>query len=87
MQKIAQDHVLAPMVRGRRRLERPPLPLLILEQLPWLRRIPGRAIALGIRRERVDLPGMTVAVQCRPDRAGLSRTDIAVVTVFAIELR
>ena len=56
VQKIAQDHVLGPMVTSGRRLQRPPLPLLILEQLPWLRRIPGRAIALGIRRERVELP-------------------------------
>jgi 2-polyprenyl-6-methoxyphenol hydroxylase-like FAD-dependent oxidoreductase len=56
VQKIAQDHVLAPMVTSGRRLQRPPFPLLVLQRLPWLRRIPGRAIALGIRRERVELP-------------------------------
>jgi hypothetical protein len=32
------------------------LPLRLLEALPALRRIPGRAIALGIRHEKVSLP-------------------------------
>lgn len=53
VQKIAQDWVLAPVVNRTFHFERPPFPLLILERFPALRRIPGRAIALGIRRERV----------------------------------
>ncbi len=52
VQKLAQDWVLAPVLRDRP-LRRPPLPLLALEAVPVLRRFPGRAIALGIRQERV----------------------------------
>jgi 2-polyprenyl-6-methoxyphenol hydroxylase-like FAD-dependent oxidoreductase len=53
VQKIAQDWVLAPVLRRHEVLSKPPLPLLLLERFPALRRIPGRAIALGIRREQV----------------------------------
>ena len=54
VQKIAQDWVLAPVLRRNEVLSKPPLPLVVLERFPALRRIPGRAIALGIRRERVQ---------------------------------
>ncbi|WP_294172211.1 FAD-dependent oxidoreductase [uncultured Sphingomonas sp.] len=54
VQKITQDWVLAPVLRRNQLLSKPPLPLLVLERFPALRRIPGRAIALGIRRERVE---------------------------------
>ncbi|WP_300974550.1 FAD-dependent oxidoreductase [Sphingomonas sp. LHG3406-1] len=54
VQKIAQDWVLAPVLGKPRTFDRPPWPLLLLERLPALRRLPGRAIALGIRSERVD---------------------------------
>jgi hypothetical protein len=37
-----------------RKFNRPPWPLVMLELLPALRRLPGRAIALGIRSERVE---------------------------------
>jgi 2-polyprenyl-6-methoxyphenol hydroxylase-like FAD-dependent oxidoreductase len=53
VQKIAQDWVLAPMLGDAEARKTPPWPLLILEQLPALRRLPGRAIAMGVRRERV----------------------------------
>ena len=53
VQRIAQNWVLAPVLRRDVRLQRPPLPLRVLDAVPALRRIPGRAIALGIRRERV----------------------------------
>jgi 2-polyprenyl-6-methoxyphenol hydroxylase-like FAD-dependent oxidoreductase len=53
VQKLAQDWVLAPVLR-RGSMERPPWPLLALEALPVLRRLPGRAIAFGIRQERVS---------------------------------
>lgn len=59
VQKLAQDWVLSPMLAEPRVFTRPPWPLLALEALPALRRLPGRAIALGIRTERI---GSHVAV-------------------------
>lgn len=56
VQKIAQNWVLAPFLENGSPLTRPPLPLRVLEALPALRRLPGRAIALGVRQERVSLP-------------------------------
>jgi 2-polyprenyl-6-methoxyphenol hydroxylase-like FAD-dependent oxidoreductase len=53
VQKLAQDWVLSPMLEKPRRFDRPPWPLLLLEKVPALRRLPGRAIALGIRSERI----------------------------------
>lgn len=54
VQKIAQDWVLSPMLEKPRHFAKPPLPLLLLERLPVLRRLPGRAIALGVRSERLS---------------------------------
>ena len=54
VQQIAQDWVLAPVLRRKQQLEAPPLPLLLLEAFPLLRRIPGRAIAMGVRKERAE---------------------------------
>lgn len=54
VQKLAQNWVLAPVLGQPRSFARPPWPLLLLEKVPALRRLPGRAIALGIRSERVD---------------------------------
>lgn len=54
VQKIAQDWVLSPMLEKPRHSAKPPLPLLLLERLPVLRRLPGRAIALGVRSERLS---------------------------------
>jgi 2-polyprenyl-6-methoxyphenol hydroxylase-like FAD-dependent oxidoreductase len=54
VQKLAQNRVLAPVLR-RGTMERPPWPLLALQAVPALRRIPGRAIAWGVRRERVAI--------------------------------
>lgn len=56
VQKIAQDWVLAPVLKRQVTLDKPPLPLRVLDALPALRRIPGRAIALGVRSERVEDP-------------------------------
>ncbi|WP_426267426.1 FAD-dependent oxidoreductase [Sphingomonas sp. LHG3443-2] len=53
VQKIAQDKVLAPMLGEEGQRRRPPWPLLMLDHFPALRRLPGRAIALGIRSERI----------------------------------
>lgn len=56
VQKIAQDRVLAPVLERRAPFGGVPLPLLLLQRFPALRRIPGRAIAMGIRREQVRAP-------------------------------
>ena len=53
VQQIAQSWMLGSVLRRRRALKRPPWPLLVLAAVPALRRIPGRAIALGIRQERI----------------------------------
>ena len=53
VQKVAQDWVLAPMLSRTAEIRTAPAPLRILERFPALRRLSGRAIALGIRRERV----------------------------------
>jgi 2-polyprenyl-6-methoxyphenol hydroxylase-like FAD-dependent oxidoreductase len=55
VQRIAQNWVLAPMLRQADRLTLPPLPLRVLEAAPALRRMSGNAIAFGLRRERVAL--------------------------------
>lgn len=54
VQKVAQDWVLSPLLAERGKLARPPWPLLLAERIPALRRLPGRAIGLGIRRERIS---------------------------------
>lgn len=53
VQKLAQDRVLSPLLEKPRQFTRPPWPLLALQALPVLRRLPGRAIAMGIRSERL----------------------------------
>lgn len=53
VQRIAQNWVLAPMLKPADRLTSAPLPLRLLEAAPALRRLSGSAIAFGLRRERV----------------------------------
>lgn len=55
-QKIAQDRVIGAVLSGKP-IERAPPVVRMLDRFPVLRRIPGRIIGLGIRRERLDLPG------------------------------
>lgn len=55
-QKLAQDRVLSSLLARREGLARPPLLLRLLDRYPVLRRIPGRIIGLGIRREHVRSP-------------------------------
>jgi 2-polyprenyl-6-methoxyphenol hydroxylase-like FAD-dependent oxidoreductase len=55
VQRIAQDWVLAPWLHASEPIEAPPWPLRLLDAAPALRRLPGRAIAFGVRRERVAL--------------------------------
>jgi 2-polyprenyl-6-methoxyphenol hydroxylase-like FAD-dependent oxidoreductase len=52
-QKLAQDNVIGALLARRQPLQRPPLLLRLLDRHPRLRRLPGRIIGLGVRREKV----------------------------------
>ena len=54
-QKAAQDRVIGSVLRAGGPI-RAPLPVRLLDRYPLLRRIPGRFIGLGVRRERVRSP-------------------------------
>lgn len=54
-QKAAQDKIIGALLAGRK-VSRAPLPVRLLDRFPVLRRIPGRIIGLGIRREKVSSP-------------------------------
>ena len=54
-QKAAQDNVIGTVLSGRP-ITGAPLPVRLLNRYPILRRIPGRIIGLGVRRERVRSP-------------------------------
>jgi len=56
VQKFAQDRVIEPLLTRTEPIERPFLPLRILDKVPPLRRIPGRIIGLGIDRQRIESP-------------------------------
>jgi 2-polyprenyl-6-methoxyphenol hydroxylase-like FAD-dependent oxidoreductase len=52
-QKLAQARVIGAVLSGRP-ITRAPWPVRMLDRFPLLRRIPGRIIGLGVRRERVE---------------------------------
>lgn len=54
-QKAAQDNLIANVLSGKP-VTRAPVLVRLLDRWPLLRRIPGRIIGLGIRRERVTWP-------------------------------
>ncbi|MCB2067186.1 MAG: FAD-dependent oxidoreductase [Erythrobacter sp.] len=54
-QKAAQDNVIGAVLSGQP-ITRAPWPVRLLNRVPLLRRIPGRIIGLGVRRERVESP-------------------------------
>jgi 2-polyprenyl-6-methoxyphenol hydroxylase-like FAD-dependent oxidoreductase len=56
LQKAAQDRLIAPLLSGRSKLQRPPWQLRMLQSLPILQRIPARIIGLGFGRERIASP-------------------------------
>ena len=56
MQKFAQDNIIAPLLARTKPIEKPFLPLRILNSFPLLRRIPGRVIGLGFGRENIESP-------------------------------
>jgi len=53
-QQIAHERLLRPVLSGEVAQTAPPLLLKLLNRFPVLRRIPGRLIGLGIRREHVS---------------------------------
>ncbi len=55
-QKIAQDRVIGRLLEPGEPIATAPLLIRLLDRFPRLRRIPGRAIGLGVRRERVRSP-------------------------------
>lgn len=56
LQKFAQDNVIAPLLSRTEPIERPFLPLHILNSMPLLRRIPGRIVGMGFGREDIQSP-------------------------------
>ena len=55
-QKIAQDNVIGRLLQPGAPITNAPLLIRLLDRYPLLRRIPGRFIGLGVRRERVRSP-------------------------------
>ena len=55
-QKIAQERVIGRVLQNLSPITKPPLIVRLLDSYPLLRRIPGRLIGLGVRRERVRSP-------------------------------
>lgn len=55
-QKLAQDNVIGRLLQPGAPIMRAPLLVRLLDRFPLLRRIPGRMIGLGVRRERVRSP-------------------------------
>ena len=62
-QKGAQDRIIGRLLERREPITAAPLAVRLLDRFPLLRRIPGRLIGLGVRRERVRSP-------CAPAKAG-----------------
>ena len=55
-QQLAQDRIIGAVLRPDAAFTQPPWPMRMLNRFPLLRRIPGRIIGLGFRRERVTSP-------------------------------
>lgn len=55
-QKLAQDRIIGAIFKPGAQIDRPPWVLRLLNRFPLLRRIPGRIVGLGLRRERVESP-------------------------------
>jgi 2-polyprenyl-6-methoxyphenol hydroxylase-like FAD-dependent oxidoreductase len=59
-QKLAQDRVIGRLLQPGAPIVKAPLIVRLLDRFPVLRRIPGRLIGLGVRRERVRSPAASV---------------------------
>jgi 2-polyprenyl-6-methoxyphenol hydroxylase-like FAD-dependent oxidoreductase len=57
-QKAAQDNVIGRLLQSGEPIRKAPLIVRMLDRFPMLRRIPGRLIGLGVRRERVRSPAV-----------------------------
>ena len=55
-QKLAQERVIGRVLQSSAPITQAPLIVRLLDRFPLLRRIPGRLIGLGVRRERVRSP-------------------------------
>lgn len=55
-QQLAQDRIIGAVLKPGASFTRPPWPVRLLNRFALLRRIPGRIIGLGFRRERVRSP-------------------------------
>ena len=55
-QKLAQERVIGRVLQSSAPIRQAPLIVRLLDRYPLLRRIPGRLIGLGVRRERVRSP-------------------------------
>ncbi len=55
-QKAAQDRIIGRLLQPGEPIRKAPLIIRLLDRFPRLRRIPGRFIGLGVRRERVRSP-------------------------------
>ena len=55
-QKLAQDNIIGRLLEPGEPIRRAPLAIRLLDRFPLLRRIPGRLVGLGFRREKVESP-------------------------------
>ena len=55
-QKAAQDRIIGRLLQSSAPIRRAPFIVRLLDRFPLLRRVPGRLIGLGVRRERVRSP-------------------------------
>lgn len=60
-QKLAQDRIIGRLLQGTEPIRQAPLIIRLFDRFPILRRIPGRIIGLGVRRERVRSPAAPVS--------------------------
>jgi 2-polyprenyl-6-methoxyphenol hydroxylase-like FAD-dependent oxidoreductase len=61
-QRAAHEGFLQPLLSGQMTANKPPLLVRLLNRFPVLRRIPGRLIGLGVRRERLTAPLASAAL-------------------------
>jgi 2-polyprenyl-6-methoxyphenol hydroxylase-like FAD-dependent oxidoreductase len=57
-QKAAQDRIIGRLLQPGEPITRAPLVIRLLDRFPLLRRVPGRFLGLGVRRERVRSPAV-----------------------------
>ena len=60
-QMAAQDRIIGRLLQGTEPIRQAPLVVRLFDRYPVLRRIPGRIIGLGVRRERVRSPAAPAA--------------------------